>query len=95
MCFGMVSSRVHVRNPPATSPVRIMLNEIQCRFYSLLPQDPLEPLGIRLLSGYLVVIRRAVSSTYAGLYVDEYQDCSDLQHSLVHPRGLPALSSAR
>lgn len=28
-------------------------------------------------------IRRAISSTYAGLYVDEYQDCSDLQHSLV------------
>ncbi|MEC6742975.1 UvrD-helicase domain-containing protein [Pseudomonas qingdaonensis] len=28
-------------------------------------------------------IRRAVASTYAGLYVDEYQDCSDLQHSLV------------
>lgn len=28
-------------------------------------------------------IRRAVASTYAGLYVDEYQDCSELQHSLV------------
>jgi DNA helicase-2/ATP-dependent DNA helicase PcrA len=28
-------------------------------------------------------IRRTVSSTYAGVYVDEYQDCSDLQHSLV------------
>ncbi|WP_342649231.1 UvrD-helicase domain-containing protein [Pseudomonas sp. REB1044] len=29
-------------------------------------------------------IRRAVASTYAGLYVDEYQDCSELQHSLVY-----------
>lgn len=28
-------------------------------------------------------IQRIVSSTYAGLYVDEYQDCSDLQHSLI------------
>ncbi len=28
-------------------------------------------------------IREAVSSTYIGLYVDEYQDCSDLQHDLV------------
>ncbi|MCE0962204.1 UvrD-helicase domain-containing protein [Pseudomonas putida] len=28
-------------------------------------------------------IRRTVSSSYAGVYVDEYQDCSDLQHSLV------------
>jgi len=28
-------------------------------------------------------IRRTVASTYAGVYVDEYQDCSDLQHSLV------------
>lgn len=28
-------------------------------------------------------IRRAVLTTYAGIYVDEYQDCSDLQHSLV------------
>lgn len=28
-------------------------------------------------------IRHAVSATYAGVYVDEYQDCSDLQHSLV------------
>lgn len=28
-------------------------------------------------------IRRVVASSYAGLYVDEYQDCSDLQHSLV------------
>jgi len=28
-------------------------------------------------------IRHVVASTYAGVYVDEYQDCSDLQHSLV------------
>lgn len=28
-------------------------------------------------------IREAVSSSYIGLYVDEYQDCSDLQHDLV------------
>ncbi|CAB3863791.1 hypothetical protein LMG26689_02630 [Achromobacter animicus] len=28
-------------------------------------------------------IRRVVASTYAGIYVDEYQDCSVLQHSLV------------
>lgn len=28
-------------------------------------------------------IREAVSSSYVGLYVDEYQDCSDLQHDLV------------
>nr|WP_255468145.1 UvrD-helicase domain-containing protein [Achromobacter sp. UMC71] len=28
-------------------------------------------------------IRRVVAATYAGVYVDEYQDCSDLQHSLV------------
>ncbi|MBF4209233.1 hypothetical protein EI533_16005 [Pseudomonas donghuensis] len=28
-------------------------------------------------------IRRAVASTYAGVYVDEYQDCSGLQHRLV------------
>lgn len=28
-------------------------------------------------------IRRIVAATYAGVYVDEYQDCSDLQHSLV------------
>lgn len=28
-------------------------------------------------------IRHAVAATYAGVYVDEYQDCSDLQHSLV------------
>lgn len=28
-------------------------------------------------------IRDAVSSSYIGLYVDEYQDCSDLQHDLV------------
>lgn len=28
-------------------------------------------------------IRRTVASTYAGVYVDEYQDCSNLQHSLV------------
>lgn len=28
-------------------------------------------------------IRHCISSTYAGLYVDEYQDCSALQHSLV------------
>lgn len=27
--------------------------------------------------------RRVVAATYAGVYVDEYQDCSDLQHSLV------------
>lgn len=28
-------------------------------------------------------IREAVSSSYIGLYVDEYQDCSDAQHDLV------------
>jgi hypothetical protein len=28
-------------------------------------------------------IRHIVGSTYAGVYVDEYQDCSDLQHRLV------------
>lgn len=28
-------------------------------------------------------VRRVVAATYAGIYVDEYQDCSDLQHSLV------------
>lgn len=28
-------------------------------------------------------IRHVVAATYAGVYVDEYQDCSDLQHSLV------------
>lgn len=28
-------------------------------------------------------IREAVSFSYIGLYVDEYQDCSDLQHDLV------------
>lgn len=28
-------------------------------------------------------IRHVVASTYAGVYVDEYQDCSDLQHKLV------------
>lgn len=28
-------------------------------------------------------IRHVVSATYAGVYVDEYQDCSDLQHALV------------
>ena len=28
-------------------------------------------------------IRRIVAATYAGFYVDEYQDCSDLQHTLV------------
>ncbi|NVM76463.1 DNA helicase-2/ATP-dependent DNA helicase PcrA [Duganella sp. SG902] len=28
-------------------------------------------------------IRHIVRSTYSGVYVDEYQDCSDLQHSLV------------
>lgn len=28
-------------------------------------------------------IREAVSSSYIGLYVDEYQDCSDVQHDLV------------
>ncbi|MBK1820496.1 UvrD-helicase domain-containing protein [Burkholderia orbicola] len=28
-------------------------------------------------------IRHVVASTYAGVYVDEYQDCSDLQHTLV------------
>ncbi|WP_229257431.1 AAA family ATPase [Duganella callida] len=27
-------------------------------------------------------IRRVISVSYAGVYVDEYQDCSDLQHSL-------------
>lgn len=28
-------------------------------------------------------IRHVVKATYAGIYVDEYQDCTDLQHSLV------------
>lgn len=28
-------------------------------------------------------IHRVVAATYAGVYVDEYQDCSDLQHALV------------
>jgi DNA helicase-2/ATP-dependent DNA helicase PcrA len=28
-------------------------------------------------------IRHVVAATYAGVYVDEYQDCSDLQHLLV------------
>lgn len=28
-------------------------------------------------------IRRIVAATYAGVYVDEYQDCSDVQHTLV------------
>jgi DNA helicase-2/ATP-dependent DNA helicase PcrA len=28
-------------------------------------------------------VRRVVAATYAGVYVDEYQDCSDLQHALV------------
>jgi hypothetical protein len=28
-------------------------------------------------------VRRVVDATYGGVYVDEYQDCSDLQHSLV------------
>ena len=28
-------------------------------------------------------IRYVVAATYGGVYVDEYQDCSDLQHSLV------------
>lgn len=28
-------------------------------------------------------VRRVLAATYAGVYVDEYQDCSDLQHSLV------------
>ena len=28
-------------------------------------------------------VRRIVAATYAGVYVDEYQDCSHLQHSLV------------
>ena len=28
-------------------------------------------------------IRQAVAATYVGVYVDEYQDCSDLQHTLV------------
>jgi DNA helicase-2/ATP-dependent DNA helicase PcrA len=28
-------------------------------------------------------IRHVVKATYAGVYVDEYQDCSDLQHALV------------
>ncbi|QDJ49930.1 UvrD-helicase domain-containing protein [Bordetella hinzii] len=28
-------------------------------------------------------IRRVVAASYAGIYVDEYQDCSDLQHSLI------------
>lgn len=28
-------------------------------------------------------IRRVLKATYAGVYVDEYQDCSDIQHGLV------------
>ena len=28
-------------------------------------------------------VRRVIAATYAGVYVDEYQDCSDLQHTLV------------
>ena len=28
-------------------------------------------------------MRRILTATYAGVYVDEYQDCSDLQHALV------------
>jgi len=28
-------------------------------------------------------VRRVVEASYAGVYVDEYQDCSDLQHRLV------------
>lgn len=28
-------------------------------------------------------VRRVVAATYAGVYVDEYQDCSDMQHGLV------------
>lgn len=28
-------------------------------------------------------IRHIVAATYAGVYVDEYQDCSDLQHTLI------------
>lgn len=28
-------------------------------------------------------VRRVVAATYSGVYVDEYQDCSDLQHTLV------------
>jgi hypothetical protein len=28
-------------------------------------------------------IRQAVAATYVGVYVDEYQDCSELQHALV------------
>lgn len=28
-------------------------------------------------------IRHIISSTYSGMYVDEYQDCSQLQHSLI------------
>jgi len=28
-------------------------------------------------------IRHIISSTYSGMYVDEYQDCSQIQHSLV------------
>ena len=36
-------------------------------------------------SGFLgkQFFRRVVAATYTGVYVDEYQDCSDLQHSLV------------
>jgi AAA domain len=29
-------------------------------------------------------IRHVVAATYIGVYVDEYQDCSDLQHALVY-----------
>jgi len=32
-------------------------------------------------------VHRVVAATYAGVYVDEYQDCSDLQHSLVYALG--------
>lgn len=28
-------------------------------------------------------VRHLVAATYAGVYVDEYQDCSDMQHSLI------------
>lgn len=28
-------------------------------------------------------VHRVVAATYAGVYVDEYQDCSDLQHTIV------------
>ena len=32
-------------------------------------------------------IRHVVAATYGGVYVDEYQDCSDLQHSLISAFG--------